>query len=199
MYHFLFSSSLFFLVSSCNKDQSKSSDSDASEESRNKNTRTGRSNRGHSNTRTGTGTRTSTRTGTRTSTRTGTRTSTRRTGPPRGIPAVEETTASMIADLQKKKQESDKQATFANELSSMDAVLKKAKEKLEEGGALTIPFLKALIKSKGVDPPDGKKAALKVAWSKVKDSADWKRKDFFTEQDKTALELLENDNSEDEE
>ena len=191
MYHFLFSSSLFFLVSSCNKDQSKSSDSDASEESRNKNTRTGRSNRGHSNTRTGTGTRTSTRTGTRTSTR--------RTGPPRGIPAVEETTASMIADLQKKKQESDKQATFANELSSMDAVLKKAKEKLEEGGALTIPFLKALIKSKGVDPPDGKKAALKVAWSKVKDSADWKRKDFFTEQDKTALELLENDNSEDEE
>ena len=105
----------------------------------------------------------------------------------------------MIAELQKKKEKSDKEAAFEEELSSMDADLKKANKELEEGGNLTIPLLKALIKSKGTDPPDGRKAAIKLAWSKVKDSADWKRKDFFTEQDKTALELLENDNSEDEE
>ena len=104
----------------------------------------------------------------------------------------------MIADLKKKKEESDKQAAFEKELSSM--WLKKAKERLEEGGTLTIPFLKALIKSKGADPPGGRsKAPFEAAWNKVKDGADWKRKVFFNERDKKALQLLEDDNSEDEE
>ena len=106
------------------------------------------------------------------------------------------TTASIIADLQKKKEKSDEQAAFDKELSSM--WLKEAKKCIEEDKPLTIPFLKALIKSKGLDPPGGKKAALKVAWNKVKDDADWKRKVFFTEQDKKDLQLLEDDNSEDE-
>ena len=106
----------------------------------------------------------------------------------------------MITELQKKKEKSDKEATFEEELSSMDAVLKKAKQNLEEGGNLTIPFLKALIKSKGADPPIGrKKAPFKTAWNKVKDDADWKQKVFFTEQDKKDLQLFEDDNSEDEE
>ena len=81
----------------------------------------------------------------------------------------------------------------------MDAVLKKAKKCIEEGGNLTIPFLKALIKSKGSDPPDGRKAALIVAWTEVKDDADWKRTAFFSDQKKKDLQLLEEDNSEDEE
>ena len=170
------------MLLSLNEDQSKSSgsDGDASEESRNKNTRTGRSNRGRSNNRTGT----------------------RRSGTRRGVPSEEATvtTASIIAEFKKKEEESDEQAAFEKELSSMDAVLKKAKEKLEEGGALTIPFLKALIKSKGADPPVGRrKAPFKAAWNKVKDDADWKRKVFFEAQDKKALQLLEDDNSEDEE
>ena len=103
----------------------------------------------------------------------------------------------MIAELQKKKEKSDKEATFEEELSSMDAVLKKAKQNLEEGGNLTIPFLKALIKSKGADPPIGRKKALETAWNKVKDDADWKQKVFFTEREKKDLQLLEEDNSED--
>ena len=104
----------------------------------------------------------------------------------------------MIADLKKKEKESDKQAAFEEELSKM--WLKKAKEKLEEGGTLTIAFLKALIKSKGVDPPGGsRRAPFETAWNKVKDDADWERNVFFNERDKEALELLEGDNSEDEE
>ena len=104
----------------------------------------------------------------------------------------------MIVELQKKKEESDKQATFYKELSSMNAVLKEAKKSLEEGGNLTIPFLKALIKSKGADPPGGRrKAPFEVAWNKVKDDADWKQKVFFNEQDKKDLQLFEEDNSED--
>ena len=111
---------------------------------------------------------------------------------------MEATTASIIADLKKKKEESDKQAVFEKELSKM--WLKKAKKKLEEGGALTIPFLTALIKSKGADPPGGRrKAPFEAAWNKVKDDADWKRKVFFNENDKKELELLEEDNPEDEE
>ena len=161
---------------SLNEDQSKStcsgSDSDASEASRDKNTRTGRSNRVRSNTRTR-----------------------------RGVQAtVKVTTASMIAELKEKEETSDKQATFDEELLKMNAVLKKAKKCVEEGGNLTIPFLKALIKSKGLDPPDGRKAALIVAWTKVKDNADWKRTAFFSEQNKIELQvLLEDDDSEDEE
>ena len=83
----------------------------------------------------------------------------------------------------------------------MDAVLKKAKKCIEEGENLTIPFLKALIKSKGSDPPAGRKAALIliVAWTKVKDDADWERTAFFSEEKKKELQLLEEDNSEDEE
>ena len=103
----------------------------------------------------------------------------------------------MIADLKEKEEESDKQAAFEKELSKM--WLKEAKKSLEEGGNLTIPFLKALIKSKGLDPPDGRKAALIVAWTKVKDNADWKRTAFFSEQNKIELQVLENDDSEDEE
>ena len=50
------------------------------------------------------------------------------------------------------------QVSFEEELSSMDAVLEKAKERLEEdGGTLIIPILKTLIKSKGSDPPDKRK------------------------------------------
>ena len=91
-----------------------------------------------------------------------------------------------------------KQAAFEKELSKM--WLKEAKKSLEEGETLTIPFLKALIKSKGLDPPGGRsKAPFEAAWNKVKDDADWKRKVFFNEQDKKALQLLEDDNSEDEE
>ena len=104
----------------------------------------------------------------------------------------------MIADLKKKEEESDEQAAFEKELSKM--WLKKAKEKLEEGGTLTIAFLKALIKSKGSDPPEGsRRAPFEEAWYKVKDDADWKRTAFFNEHDKKTLELLEGDNSEDEE
>ena len=175
------SSSHFVIV--INEDQSKStcsgSDSDASEECRDKNTRTGRSNRGRSNTRTGT----------------------RRTGTRRGVQAtVNVTTGSMIVDLKEKEEKSDKQATFDEELSKMGAVLKKAKKCIEEGGNLTIPFLKALIKSKGTDPPIGrKKAPFEAAWNEVKDDADWERTAFFTEQDKKDLQLFEDDNSEDEE
>ena len=78
--------------------------------------------------------------------------------------------------------------------------LKKAKKELEEGRTLTIPILKALIKSKGSDPPEGRKRApFEEAWNKVKDDADWKRKVFFNERDKKELQLLEEDNSEDEE
>ena len=99
----------------------------------------------------------------------------------------------MIAELQKKKEKSDEQAAFDKELSKMDAVLKTAKKNPEEGKALTIPFLKALIKSKGSDPPDGRKAALIVAWTEVKDDADWKRTAFFSEQNKKELKLLEED------
>ena len=106
----------------------------------------------------------------------------------------------MIAELQKKKEKSDKQATFEEELSSMDSVLKKAEQKLKEGGTLTVLFLKALIKSKGSDPPIGrKKAPFEAAWNKVKDDADWERTTFFTEQDEKDLQLFEDDNSEDEE
>ena len=77
--------------------------------------------------------------------------------------------------------------------------LKEAKKCIEEGKSLTIPFLKALIKSKGLDPPDGRKAALKVAWTKVKDDDDWEHTAFFSEEKKKELQLLEEDNSEDEE
>ena len=46
----------------------------------------------------------------------------------------------------------------------MDAVLEKAKERLEEdGGTLTVPILKALIKSKGSDSPDKRKKAISSA------------------------------------
>ena len=127
--------------------------------------------------------------------RAGTRTRARR-----GVQAVTVTTTSMIAELQKKKEKSDKQATFEEELSSMDSVLKKAEQKLKEGGTLTVLFLKALIKSKGSDPPIGrKKAPFEATWNKVKDDADWKRKVFFNEREKKELQLLEEDNSEDEE
>lgn len=79
----------------------------------------------------------------------------------------------MISDLKKKEEKTDKQATFYKELSSMDAVLEKAKKSLEEEGRLTIPFLKALIKSKGADPLGGrKKAPFETAWKKVKDNGD---------------------------
>ena len=78
--------------------------------------------------------------------------------------------------------------------------LKKAKECIEEGRELSIQFLKALIKSKGLDPPGGRrKAPFEAAWNKVKDDADWKRTAFFTEQDEKDLQLFEDDNSEDEE
>ena len=77
---------------------------------------------------------------------------------------------------------------------------KKAKKCVEEGRELTVPFLKALIKSKGVDPPDGRRRApFETAWNKVKDDADWKRKVFFGAQDEKNLQLFEEDNSEDEE
>ena len=78
----------------------------------------------------------------------------------------------MIVDLKKKKETSDKQAIFDEELSSMAGVLEKAKEQLEKDGPLTIPFLKALIKSKGANPPEGRKIApLKAAWEKVEGDA----------------------------
>ena len=105
----------------------------------------------------------------------------------------------MIADLKEEKEKSEEQDTFEQELLNMDAVLKKAKKCVEEGGNLTIPFLKALIKSKGSDPPEGRKAGLIVAWTKVKDDADWERTAFFSDQKKKDLQLLEEDNSEDEE
>ena len=134
---------------------------------------------------------------------TGRKTGTRRTGTRarRGMPALEMmTTASIIADLKKEEEKSDTQAAFEEELSKMDAVLKNAKKCIEEGGNLTIPFLKALIKSKGTDPPIGrKKAPFEAAWNEVKDDADWERTAFFTEQDKKDLQLFEDDNSEDEE
>ena len=121
-----------------------------------------------------------------------------RTRTRRGISPV--TTASIIADLKEKEEKSDKQAAFYEELLSMDAVLKKAKKKLEEGGALTIPFLTALIKSKGADPPGGRrKAPFETAWRKVKDNDDWKRTAFFTKREKMDLQVLEDDDSEDEE
>ena len=110
------------------------------------------------------------------------------------------TGASLIADLKIEKEESDKQAVFDKELSKMNADLKKAKKCIEEDGHLTIPFLKALIKSKGVDPPVGRKAALILAWTKVEDDVDWKRTAFFSEQNKKELQvLLEDEDSEDEE
>ena len=106
----------------------------------------------------------------------------------------------MIAELKEKEEKSDKQAAFEEELSSMDADLKKAKESLEEGGNLTIPLLKALIKSKGADPPSGRrKAPFEAAWKKVERKTDWERTVHFDDQDKKTLELLENDDSEDEE
>lgn len=47
----------------------------------------------------------------------------------------------------------------------MDAVLEKAKERLEDGGTLNVPILEALIKSKGSDSPDKrKKAPFGKAW-----------------------------------
>ena len=184
MYRLLFSSSLFIFVSTWNEDDSKSDKSSDSEESY------GRSNRGH-NTRTVPSRRTGTRRGVQAavnvpSRRTGTRTR-------RGA-------SSLIADLKKEKENSEKQDTFEQELLKMDAVLKKAKKCVEEGGNLTIPFLKALIKSKGVDPPVGRKAALILAWTKVEDDVDWKRTAFFSEQNKKELQvLLEDEDSEDEE
>ena len=45
----------------------------------------------------------------------------------------------------------------------MDAVLEKAKERLEDVGTLTVPILKALIKSKGSDSPDKRKKAISSA------------------------------------
>ena len=105
-------------------------------------------------------------------------------------------TASMIIGLKKKKEDSDKQAFFLEELSSMDGVLEKAKQRLDDDGILTILFLKALIKSKGADPPAGrKKAPFEAAWKKVKHKADWTRTVIFSEQDVMALELLEDDDS----
>ena len=115
----------------------------------------------------------------------------------RGILAVEVTTSSMIIDLQKKNEESNKQATdtFDKELSSMDTVLENAKELLEDGGTLTIPILNALIKSKGSDPPEGrKKAPFQAAWKKVEHKPNWIRTVFFSEQDKKELQVLEDDN-----
>ena len=105
----------------------------------------------------------------------------------------------MIKDLKKKKEESDKQDIFQEELLSMDDVLDKINEWLEKGGTLTIQFLKALIKSKGSEPPNGRKAAPKVAWKKVKNDADWACTVYFDDKDKKTLELLEDDNSDDEE
>ena len=123
----------------------------------------------------------------------------RRTGTRRGVQKVNVTTSSMIKDLKRKKEESDKQDIFQEELSSMDGVLNKANGRLEKGGTLTISFLKDLIKSKGSEPPDGRKAALEVAWTKVKDDTDWARTVYFDDRDKKTLELLEDDNSDDEE
>ena len=110
----------------------------------------------------------------------------------RDILAVEVTTSSMIIDLQKKNEESDKQATFDEELSSMDAVLENAKERLEDGGTFTITIFNALIKSKGSDPPEGrKKAPFDAAWKKVEHKPNWIRTVFFSEQDKKELQVLE--------
>ena len=55
----------------------------------------------------------------------------------------------LVCDHRLAKEDIEIQATFEEELSSMDAVLEKAKECLEDGGTLTVPILKALIKSKG--------------------------------------------------
>ena len=81
----------------------------------------------------------------------------------------------------------------------MGDVLEKAKERLEGGGTLTIPFFKALIKSKGAAPPSGrKKVPFEVAWKKVEHKANWSRTEYFDDEDKKTLELLEDDNSNEE-
>ena len=82
---------------------------------------------------------------------------------------------------------------------SIDGVLDKANEQLEKGGTLTISFLKALIKSKGSEPLDGRKAALEAASTKVKDDTDWTYTVYIDDRDKKTLELLEDDNLDDEE
>ena len=70
-----------------------------------------------------------------------------------------------------------------------------AKERLEDGGTLTIPILNALIKSKGSDPPDGrKKAPFEAAWKQVEHKPNWICTVFFSEQDKKELQVLEDDN-----
>ena len=77
--------------------------------------------------------------------------------------------------------------------------MKTAKKSLEDGGPLTILFLKALIKSKGSDPPGGRrKAPFEAAWNEVEHKTDWSRTEYFDDQDKKALELLEGDNSDEE-
>ena len=102
----------------------------------------------------------------------------------------------MIKDLQTKKEDSDKQAAFQEELTSMDGDFNNAKEQLDEGGALTINLLKALIKSKGAESPQGrKKAPFEAAWKKVQDKADWSCTIIFREINEKELDLLENDSS----
>lgn len=81
----------------------------------------------------------------------------------------------------------------------MDDDLKKAKKKLEEGGSPTIRLLKALIKSKGVEPPEGKKSVLEEEWERVEDDTNWTRTIIFSDVDETTLELLEEDDTDNEE
>ena len=97
-----------------------------------------------------------------------------------------------IEELKKKKDDSDTQKIFEEELAKMRDDLSEAVHRLRKKETLRVSDLKALIKSKG-EEPRGTWYYLYHQWNLVREKADWARTEFFTDDDTNALKRLEDD------
>ena len=96
-------------------------------------------------------------------------------------------------ELVEKKKMDEEEETFEEQLALLTVTLAIANDRLlNTPPDPTMDHLRALIKSKGTDPPIGRKKrqALQDIWDEVKDNDDWERNVFFEKTDQVEMHEL---------
>ena len=97
-------------------------------------------------------------------------------------------------ELVEKKKMDKEEEIFEEQLAKLTVTLAIANDRLlNTPPDPTMDHLRALIKSKGTDPPIGrrKKQDLQDIWNEVKDNDDWERNVFFENTDQVEMDELE--------
>ena len=97
-------------------------------------------------------------------------------------------------ELVERKRKGEEEEIYEEQLLEMTVTLAIAYDRLKNTPPdPTMDHLRALIKSKGTDPPTGrrKKQVLQDIWNEVKDNDDWERDIFFDNTDQVEIDELE--------